>query len=133
MQKYENLADLENPEKMSIWLLAQLSIQPGTSLSKFEGDWGQTQTLNYNKKFELVSAAQYFIGALHVRYFTGLVLGCIDMGRDFIDNHRYEKRGCRPRHFELLPRLFQLLLQCGAFELGELRILHERVRLRPVF
>ena len=45
-------------KNLSIWLLSQLSIQPRTSLSKFEGDWGQTQTLNYKKKFELLSAAQ---------------------------------------------------------------------------
>ena len=31
--------DLENPEKMSIWSLSELSIQPRTSLSKFEGDF----------------------------------------------------------------------------------------------
>ena len=39
MQKYANLVDLENPEKMSIWSLSELSIQPRTSLSKFEGDF----------------------------------------------------------------------------------------------
>ena len=39
MQKFANLVDLENPEKMSIWSLSELSIQPRTSLSKFEGDF----------------------------------------------------------------------------------------------
>ena len=39
MQKYANLVDLENPEKMSIWSLSELSIQPRTSLLKFEGDF----------------------------------------------------------------------------------------------
>ena len=38
MQRNENLVDLENPEKMSIWSLSELSIQPRTSLLKFEGD-----------------------------------------------------------------------------------------------
>jgi hypothetical protein len=39
VQKYANLVDLENPEKMSIWSLSELSIQPRTSLLKFEGDF----------------------------------------------------------------------------------------------
>ena len=39
MQKYENLVDLEKPEKMSIWSLSELSIQPRTSPSKFGGDF----------------------------------------------------------------------------------------------
>ena len=39
VQQYENLVDLEKCCKMTIWLLSWLSIQPRTSLSKFEGDF----------------------------------------------------------------------------------------------
>ena len=76
VQRFVNLEDLEKCCKMSIWLQKSASIQPGTSLPKFQGRVSFTVSFTYGS-YRAKSAAQpgrptlhrpHCLGRVHVQF-----------------------------------------------------------------